>query len=148
MMKRFWSKVSVGKPDACWPWKGNRHRQGYGFFKVGTRNVLAHRVAYCLTNGLDILKFSSKIKVLHSCDNQPCCNPAHLFVGTQKNNIDDMIAKGRRGTCSAKLTPEQVIAIRADDRPYADIAAEYGVARHTVYLVVTRRRWRNLGRPA
>lgn len=80
-----------GGPDACWPWMAARTTHGYGsFHKDGTRR-LAHREAYELENGV----LPDGTQVLHSCDNPPCCNPAHLFLGTYRDNVHDMKAKGR-----------------------------------------------------
>lgn len=89
-----------GGPDACWPWKRRIRRDGYG--DIWARSIgeqLAHRVAWFVAHG----PIPDGLCVLHRCDNKPCCNPRHLFLGTQLDNMHDMIAKGRR----AKLTPEQ-----------------------------------------
>lgn len=85
----FWSGVHKGKPDECWPWRGLK--SGYGGMKLWGQTYPAHRIAYELTYGaIPMTKF-----ICHKCDNPPCCNPAHLFLGTHKNNSDDMAAKGR-----------------------------------------------------
>jgi hypothetical protein len=102
---RFWDSVdkSAG-PDGCWPWQRGRNNKGYGRFLIerdGTRQrPLAHRVAMRLHLGreLDRAEF-----VLHHCDNPPCCNPAHLFLGTQKDNMADMMAKGRHDHSGLEL---------------------------------------------
>ena len=78
----------------CWLWQGaTRGGKGYGAIGVGRTAVLdTHRVMYFAYNNLP----TSKIFVLHECDQATCCNPAHLFAGTQKDNINDMISKGRK----------------------------------------------------
>lgn len=97
--ERFWEKVdkSAG-PDGCWLWQAQVHPRGYGRFAIGSRTdktrqqVPAHRVAYELGNG----PIPEGHYVCHRCDNPPCCNPAHLFTGTQQENMNDMKAKGRQ----------------------------------------------------
>lgn len=77
---------------ACWPWQGNRNEDGYG--RLSPRRgviIMAHRYAYERYIG----PIPENLKLLHSCDNPPCCNPAHLFIGTQADNVADMIKKGR-----------------------------------------------------
>lgn len=90
---RFWSKVAkTESQDDCWEWTAGCQKSGYGQFSIRTgEKISAHRMAWILTNG-DI---PDGLCVLHSCDNPPCCNPRHLFTGTQGDNIHDMIRKGR-----------------------------------------------------
>jgi hypothetical protein len=88
---RFWPKVARGQPDECWPWTACRHAFGYGKIGVAGRVEFAHRVAWTLTNG----PIPAGLYVLHHCDNPPCCNPAHLWLGTYADNNADKAAKGR-----------------------------------------------------
>jgi hypothetical protein len=89
--QRFWSKVDKRGPDECWPWVGGVDGRGYGRSRYnGSGRTTAHRIAWQLANGRDALLF-----VLHRCDNPVCCNPAHLWEGTQSENMRDMAAKGR-----------------------------------------------------
>lgn len=87
----FWSLVSKGSPESCWPWLGTTQKGGYGTF----RGTTAHRYAFREAGG--ILKRG--FVVMHECDNPSCCNPKHLKLGTQKDNIADMHVKGRAGDC-------------------------------------------------
>lgn len=89
--ERFWEKVDVRGENECWEWKGSR-RNGYGRFFDGKSNVSAHRLSWEMKNGKTE---NNKIKVLHRCDNPPCVNPSHLFLGTQADNVVDMKNKGR-----------------------------------------------------
>lgn len=90
--ERFWPKVDKrGGDDACWPWLGGRFESGYGQFSQRPRNLRAHRVAYELTHG----QIPDNLMVLHECDNPPCCNPKHLFLGTNDDNMADRQRKGR-----------------------------------------------------
>jgi hypothetical protein len=92
-MDRFWNRVdSSGGPDACWPWLGCIFKNaGYGCVSFKKKLVGTHRVAWSLVNG-DI---PAGMWICHRCDNRICCNPAHLFLGTPRDNVLDMIAKGR-----------------------------------------------------
>lgn len=86
---RFWSKVQ--KTDDCWLWRATRFPKGYGQIKIKGRRRLAHRVAWELTNG----PIPDGLQVCHHCDNPPCVRPDHLFLGTQSDNIQDAVSKGR-----------------------------------------------------
>ena len=88
--ERFLRRMKCGEPDACWPWPGYRTSGGYGAFSIGQRAVAAHRIAYVIANGSD-----GEGVVMHKCDNPPCCNPAHLALGTPQDNTRDAMAKGR-----------------------------------------------------
>lgn len=93
----FWSKVQQAGGNVCWPWTAYVNQDGYGRFnqygKFGyTKLTFAHRVAYEVTYG-EIT--DPNMRVLHRCDNPPCCNPNHLFLGTQSENIWDAMKKGR-----------------------------------------------------
>jgi hypothetical protein len=90
---RFWARVdSSGGPDSCWPWIGPLFKDGYGHaMERGGGGARAHRIAFRLKKG-ELVK---GLLVCHSCDNPPCCNPAHLFQGTGTDNTQDMLAKGR-----------------------------------------------------
>ena len=90
--KRFWQKVAVGSIDECWLWQACTYRNGYGKFSLTRCNpVYAHRLSYELTNGA----IPDGMCILHRCDVPACCNPNHLSLGTQLDNIADMNAKGR-----------------------------------------------------
>lgn len=113
--ERFWSKVARRATEECWPFIGGRVPFGYGTFYFQGRLVLAHRISWVLTNG----EIPNGLCVLHRCDNPPCVNPSHLFLGTKSDNTLDASAKGRlayrdynrqrdaRGRFSAALAPQQ-----------------------------------------
>lgn len=94
--ERFWPKVdkSPGKgPNGdCWLWTGCKLPKGYGQIGIANVPALAHRVSYELANG----PIPEGLHVLHACDNPSCVNPTHLLAGTPKDNMQDMISKGRK----------------------------------------------------
>ena len=89
-LERFWSKVEKG--DFCWNWTSAISRGGYGKFSVArSKWVEAHRVSYLIEHG----SIPDEMFVLHKCDNPKCVRPSHLFLGTQEDNVNDCIEKGR-----------------------------------------------------
>lgn len=115
LYERFWAKVERCGPDECWPWLGATHPFGYGRIGVGRRSTgdrrteTAHRVSWEINIG----PVPRGKHVLHRCDNPPCVNPAHLFLGDQAENAHDMYRKGRgRGQFPAVLAPATVQEIR------------------------------------
>lgn len=146
VIDRFWAKVQ--KTETCGLWTGPPDKDGYGVLHRGPTKIKAHRLSYELHYG----PFSPSLNVCHHCDNPPCVNPAHLFLGTDATNKADQIAKGRmqRGSnrASAKLTETDVLIVR---ERYAagtvlgrELAAEYGVAKPTIYNIVHRRKWKHI----
>lgn len=152
IIARFWAKVDKsGGPDECWPWTGARFIYGYGHFGlVGRKSARANRVAYAITTGTDPGDFC----VCHRCDNPPCCNPSHLFLGTMKENMHDRDRKGRLRVATgelhgaSKLTNAQVKQIRElawAGQSNFQIAQEFGVCEHTIIGIKTGRSWRTEG---
>lgn len=90
LKQRFWRKVELS-PDGCWNWVGGHTKRGYGRFWDGTKKVLPNRFLYELTVG----PIPDGFLLCHTCDNPPCVNPEHQFVGTHKDNQEDAMNKGR-----------------------------------------------------
>jgi hypothetical protein len=112
---------------------------------VNKRPVGAHRISYQLAHpGEDI----DGLLIRHKCDNPPCVNPAHLEPGTYQDNADDRVARERQlrgeSTWNSRLTEAQVLAIRADPRPQAQVAAEYGITKSNVSDIQRRKTWKHL----
>ena len=157
----FWSKVEKSE-SGCWLWAGTMASNGYGRFQLDRKSRWAHRVAYQFA----VSPIPEGLCVLHRCDNPPCVNPEHLFLGTQQDNLADMVAKGRnqkgdrhssrlhperlcRGERhgQAKLTEASVLTIRAAYRAggrVGQLARQFGVARQTITDILRNRRWTHL----
>lgn len=139
---KFWDRVRRVR-SGCWEWQGFRSPRGYGKFTVGRLGtVTAHRLAFQLFCG----PVPDGMFVLHRCDNPPCCNPTHLFLGTHADNMRDRDTKGRtlRGALlpQTKLSESQRDDIRREYRrhvPGANIPAlarKYGVGVGTIHRVL------------
>lgn len=146
--QRFWSKVTVGSPLECWTWKAGKNACGYGTIGDGNtpaRSILAHRLSWIIAHG----KVPDGLCVLHHCDNPPCCNPAHLYVGTMKDNCIDRDKRGRHGNIKgerhgrARLNWEKVAEIRKlwPKMTMQQIAAKFGVTPGTIWFVVKLKTW-------
>jgi hypothetical protein len=149
---RLWSKVDKTGPTDCWEWTAYRTRAGYGVIGLPGRRggtTGAHRAAWQVTYG----PIPAGMVVCHACDNRACCNPAHLFVGTQAANVADMVAKGRRRGPSgdnhprARLTERQLADLRARYEPRRTgvrgnsraLAEEFGISVQLVSDLANRR---------
>jgi hypothetical protein len=124
----------------CWEWQGSRDRKGYGRVWRPDRLTTAHRHAWTLEHG----EVPATLFVLHRCDNRRCVRPDHLFLGTNSDNMIDMVVKGRadnRGerNNNARLTDEEIAEIRTRYRPQVNgtlLAREYGVSLSTIMNVI------------
>jgi DNA-binding CsgD family transcriptional regulator len=151
VLARFWPKVD--KAGDCWVWTAADDNFGYGHFSMpdtsGASSLqLAHRVSWIIANG----PIPDGMCVLHTCDNPPCVNPAHLFLGTQSDNAHDRDSKGRtvaahhfgEANGCAKLTKGDVIEIRhayIEGETQRSIADRYGLTQSGIQSVVTGRVW-------
>jgi hypothetical protein len=145
---RFWENVDQtpgqGPQGDCWEWTKGRVDQGYGRLSVGDGEVRAHRLSYEIAFG----PIPDGMMVCHHCDNPPCCNPNHLFLGTALDNSDDKVAKRRHlfgmGHHKAKLTDDDVRTIRADGRMQIELAAAYGVTQGLIGMIKRREIWAHI----
>lgn len=149
--EHFWSRVDrAGGSDACWPWQGYTRPDGYGETRIfGERRITAaHRYAFHLANGwMPSGHKRGDLIVRHRCDNRLCCNPAHLELGTHKENTEDCRVRGRwiypprpKGAAAyrAKLTDQQVAWARkaSASMKMPEIAAALGVHLETARRIV------------
>ena len=149
--EKLLSKIKVNKDTGCWEWNGCKRHRGYGAIAVNGRLEQAHRISYIEFNG-DI---PEGMYVCHKCDNPPCINPDHLFVGTPKENSADCIRKGRayRGfinqpkgaeSRNAKLTDDDVRKIRVSTNRLKELSETYGVSMATISKVKAHIRYSNV----
>lgn len=132
-------------PEACWPFLRSKNSRGYGKVWVDGRCLEAHRFAYSIENG----SVPDGLCVLHHCDNPPCCNPSHLYAGTQKQNAADRENRGRgnqpKGEASgtSALSTRDVIFIRRCRDLYntEEMARMLGVQRGTIANILRGAAW-------
>ncbi|MFA5346508.1 MAG: HNH endonuclease signature motif containing protein [Methanoregula sp.] len=145
--ERFREKFTEGDPDTCWMWKGAVHPQGYGLVKrKDGAQMRANRVSWEVYRG----PIPEGMMVLHRCDNPGCVNPDHLFLGNQRDNMDDMRKKGRKASTQGenngahKLSEREVLEILDTPGAQHRIAKKYGVCQMTVSLIKQGKRWGTL----
>jgi DNA-binding CsgD family transcriptional regulator len=146
--ERFWEKVDKRGEDECWNWKPPCNEDGYGdFYDSATKKkTSAHRYSYKLHKG----PIPEGLCVCHECDNPPCCNPKHLFLGTHADNMRDSAQKGRRlgeKQGRAKLTTSQVIEMKhmlANGAKEKDIAERFAISTESVSCINTGRNWSHI----
>lgn len=143
-LERFWAKVEVRGADDCWEWTAYRDANGYGKIGVAGKACLAHRLAYFIEYNIDpVNQF-----ICHACDNPSCCNPAHLWPGTNRDNIQDASRKGRisRGEHrnTARLTEHDVRDICRSTASHTCLAKRYGVSPPTVGEIKRGKSWKHV----
>lgn len=143
--KQYLFTRTVKNANGCWVWQGCKIHTGYGRVQRRPNAWLAHRLAWTLTHG-DI---PPETFVLHHCDNPPCINPAHLYLGTQHDNMRDMIARERYNNKGerngrAKLTANLVRYIRTSSKTGAELGRELGVSRVIISSIRLRKSWQHI----
>jgi len=147
--ERIYRHVRLIRATGCWEWQGATDKTGYGKFRTADsrRMLKAHRFAYKLLVG----PIPTGLLVLHRCDNPPCCNPEHLYVGTHAENMRDAVLTGRirRGEDNgrARLTEENVIEARRSSKNgegVYHIAARLGVSHTAIQQILSGKTWRHV----
>lgn len=147
---KFFSRVRITGDD-CWNYRAVDQR-GYGLIPVRLNDdewpkVKAHRLAWVLTHNQ---KIPAGMVICHRCDNPACINPAHLFIGTQKDNVADMMAKGRavfymsREDRPTKITEQDVRDIRQRNTPHRTEAERYGLSYTYIYNIRAGLKWKHV----
>lgn len=144
LLERIIDKYIPEPNTGCWLWIAASFKDGYGGLRIRGKTYKAHRISFEVFNG----PIPPDTFVCHKCDTKACINPAHLFLGTDLDNIWDMISKGRNPKGSkhgkALLTEDHVLKIRKDIRPSGVIAPEYGVKKATITGIRSRRAWKHI----
>lgn len=150
-IQQGYEKFVIKNPDGCWGWTGCKSNPGYGQFRFNMKRERAHRASWIINFG----EIPKGMFVLHKCDNRICSNPEHLFLGTNLDNIKDMISKkrhsyiGAKGSKNhmAKLTEKQVLEIRrrlSMGETNTSLAKEFFLHYNTILDIKNKSIWRNL----
>ncbi len=132
--KRFRRKLSEKRPNGCIEWLGWKNNSGYGMVRAGSANcghLLAHRASYQIHFG----PIPAGMVVMHVCDNKVCVNPEHLKLGSQQDNVDDMVAKDRQKRSA--LNHEEVRKMRSLGLTQREIALHFCVSRPLISLILS-----------
>lgn len=145
---KFWKRIQTNTQVDCWLWSGCTDKRGYGVVKFLGFTRHAHSVAYELKYNI----LTRGINVLHRCDNPPCCNPDHLFLGTHADNMADKVAKNRHSHGEthgmAKLTALQVKSIRrlheTGNFTQQELADKFSIGRTRIWDIINNKRWKDI----
>ena len=150
---RFWKKVEKFDKDLCWIWTGGTYYNGYGQFFENPNKITAHRFSYELHYGKIQNK---KLYVCHKCDNRKCVNPDHLFLGTQKENLEDMLSKNRgnypgspgekngRAIVSKKIVKEMRKLHKTGKYTYIDLSKKFNISETQTHRIIKKESWKNI----
>lgn len=146
-------RIKINEITDCWEWTGEKNKQGYGRFKIAGKTTYAHRVAYELWVDHYIILTRNSF-ICHKCDNPSCVNPTHLFFGTPKDNMQDMITKNRQNHAFgedqglSKLTEVEVIQIRnlysSGGYYQRELADMFNVSRQHISALCKKECWKHI----
>lgn len=136
LQERIRENIKVSPDTSCWLWQLGKGSFGYGQIRYRKRLYRTHRAAYTAFNG----EIPEGAIVRHTCDVRSCCNPDHLLLGTQQDNMVDMVQRQRS---TSQLTWEIVKNIRKETKmSYRELALKYGVSKSTAYNIRNNKTWR------
>jgi hypothetical protein len=142
LIKITYDKHVLRYDNLCWSWKGGTTISGYGRMQPDRKSLLAHRVSWMIYKG----EIPPSLNVLHKCDNPRCSNPDHLFLGTQSDNVKDMISKNR-SSIYKNLDKKKVLEIKSLLKSKVGmplIADSYGISLFTVKAIKYGLTWKNV----
>ncbi len=151
-MEKLWKRINKKGEDECWEWLGSVSKNGYGQFGINNKVYYTHRAVYELIYGI----IPKGLCVCHKCNNPPCCNPNHLFLGTARENSDKRDREGRWRTgdyCGekhgrSKLTEKNIMEIRTlySTGKYfqRELGEMFGVSRTHIDRILGKRTWKHL----
>lgn len=148
VLQDVWKNVKIKRSDECWEWTKYKLKNGYGEMGINNKVYLVHRIVYEQIYGY----IPDGLYILHKCNNPSCCNPKHLYLGTQKDNMKQMSEDGRsaRGekSSSAKLKVEDVLEIRklySTEKYYHwELGEMFGVSRQQITKILNNQNWKHI----
>lgn len=151
LKERFWAKVDIRGEDHCWEWQAGKERFGYGLIGVAGFTMRSHRLSFILAKG----EIRQEDCVCHSCDNPPCVNPNHLWIGSRANNFWDMVTKNRNFALSSvgesnfksKLTEAdaaKIIELAKAGVTVSDLMKQYDLSRSGIHNLLRGKVWKHL----
>ena len=149
--ERFWEKVDIQKQENCWNWVASKYSKGYGIFVNNSHHIGAHRMSWILSHG----EIPEGMFVCHKCDNTSCVNPSHLFLGTNQDNMTDMVQKKRSYNKSGQFNPNVKLSIDDVKKIYLfsslgysqrKLAKIFNVAHVQIGKIIRRESWNSVWR--
>lgn len=131
-------RVNKDGPGGCWIWLGRKCKAGYGYLTISRKRWRVHRIVYSLVKG----EIATGMLVCHKCDNRICCNPDHMFIGTDRDNAIDCLKKNRSGRTKLKIEQVEEIKYKAQyGIPYKQLSVEFGVSCVQIKRIVKGHAW-------
>ena len=151
LFMRFWKKCKINNENDCWEWQSEKTGKGYGRFNVSINNKIKHFKAHRISYELCVGTIPPEMMVCHHCDNPCCVNPEHLFLGTNTDNIADMMKKNRQRKGENhgrnKLSLDEVLYIKKYPKYHGSgvkLAEQFGVSATTIFQIRNDKRWKFL----